>query len=149
MFSLHVLYISHYTQHMQDWCCDTHSIFNLFSGFVREFYCYAREKADMSYGRGDGNSREGRRLYAEHYQQRRNPAHKLLTRLRQRLNESGCFAPWASDHGRPRSVRVLRRVQEEPGARVRGIASAFLLSGQFSIPHPHSNWPSRKGGVFL
>jgi hypothetical protein len=48
-----------------------------------ESYYSAWEMADMHfmYDRANGNSREARRLYAEHYPQRRIPSHKLFTKL--------------------------------------------------------------------
>jgi hypothetical protein len=111
-----------------------------------ESYYPDREMADMHfmYGRANGNSRESRRLYAEHYPQRRIPYHKLFTKLHQRLSESGSFAPPASDCGRPRSVRipdmevrVLRRVEEDPEPVCEELqllkVSVFPLSGDFSM----------------
>jgi hypothetical protein len=98
-----------------------------------ESYYSAREMAEMHfmYGRVNGNSREACRLYAENYPQRRIPSNKLFTKLYQRLSEPGSFASWVSDSGRPRSVRIpdmevriLRRVEEDPGTSVRGIKAA-------------------------
>jgi hypothetical protein len=70
--------------------------------FVMESYYCAREIADMHfmYGRANGNPQEARRLYTEHYSQRRIPYHKLFTEFQQRLSESGSSAPRASDCGR-------------------------------------------------
>jgi hypothetical protein len=96
-----------------------------------EFYYSASETTDMDfmYDRASGNFREARPLYSEQYPQRRIPSHKLFTELHQRLSESGSFSPRASTRGRPRlprpvqtpdmEVRVLRRVEEDPGISVR------------------------------
>jgi hypothetical protein len=113
--------------------CDIHLILNLLSGFVMESYFWARKMADMHfmYDRSSGNSREARLLYADHYPQRRIRAHKLFTKLHQRLSESGSFAPGTSDRGRPWSVRlpdievtISKKVEEDPGINVRRIAAA-------------------------
>lgn len=63
---------------------------------LMESYCFAREMAGMhfTYGRAKGNSREARRLYTEHYSQRRITLHKKFTKLRQRLSESRSFTPY-------------------------------------------------------
>jgi hypothetical protein len=102
------------------------------------------------YGRANGNSWEARRLHAEHYPQRRIPSHKLFAKLHQRLSKSGSFAPRASDHGRPRSVRtpdmevrVLRRVEEGPGTSVRRTAAAegIVIPLVWRILHEQSFYP--------
>jgi hypothetical protein len=137
------------------WCCDIHSIWNSFTGFVTESYYSAREMTDMHfmYGSANGNS-----LYAEHYSQRRIPSHKLFTKLHQRLSESGSFAPRTSDHGRPPSVRspnmkvrVLRRVEEYPGI---SCCSPSPWTVTLPIQHPgsaspHSSWPQCKPSLLL
>jgi hypothetical protein len=60
-----------------------------------ESYFSAREIEDMHfmYGRANGNAREARRLYAEHYPQCRIPSHKLFTKFHQRLIEFWSVAP--------------------------------------------------------
>jgi hypothetical protein len=98
-----------------------------------ESYYSAREMADMYFmnGHANGNSREARRHYAEHYPQCRIPSQKLFTTLHQSLSESGTFAPRVSDRGRPLSVRtpdmevhILRRAEEDPGTSERRTAAA-------------------------
>jgi hypothetical protein len=80
------------------------------------------------------NTREARRICAEHCPQRGIPSHRLFTKLRQQLSESGSFAPRAPDRGRPRSVRtpdvdvgLLRRTEEDSGTGVRRISAAEVI----------------------
>jgi hypothetical protein len=112
------------------WFCDSQFEIRF---FVMEYNYSAREKADMYfvYDRVNENSWEARRLYAEHYTQRRISSHKLFIKLLQRLSKSGSFAPRASDRGRPQfvripdmEVRILRGAEEDPGTSVLRIAAA-------------------------
>jgi hypothetical protein len=132
-----------------NWCCDTHSIWNPFSGFAYTMknYLSAREMADthIIYGCTNGDSREARHLYAERYLQHRIPSPKLQTKLHQRLGESGFFTWRVLDCGKPRSVQtadtevtVLRSVEDDPWVTVRRIAVCPENSPRtITLPMPH------------
>jgi hypothetical protein len=73
-----------------------------------------------------------------------------LALLRYWLNESESFAPWASDCGRHRSVRIpdmqvniSRRVREDPGTSARRTATAegVSVSLVWRIIPEHSRYP--------
>ena len=81
------------------------------------------------YGRAGGNSREARRLYAEHFPNRQCPDHKTFSRVHMRLMETGTFKVSMSDTGRNRVVRdvefeeiVLEQFEEYPMASTREVA---------------------------
>lgn len=97
------------------------------------------EMTDMHfmYGRANGNSQEARRLYSEHYPNRRIPSHRMFIRIHQRLRETGRLQIRANDRGRNRTVRtpaveerILRRVENDPGTSVRRIALMEHVSPQ-------------------
>lgn len=56
------------------------------------------------YGRGNGNDRQGQRLYVGAYLNNQIPSVRALVRLHQRLRDTCSFGKQSVDSERPRSV---------------------------------------------
>lgn len=83
----------------------------------------------LMYGLANCNRAEARRLYSEHFPNRRLPCERTFVRLDRRLRETGSFKTQTGDRGRPRSrrtldleERVLAHIDENPQDSTRKMA---------------------------
>lgn len=97
-------------------------------------YTY-EEFADMHYfyGMARGSGLEARRLYREHYPNRRIPSHTIFERIHRRLRETGQLAPTRNEAGGPAvppqnvnlEEAVIQRLIAEPDISTRQLAMEF------------------------
>lgn len=86
----------------------------------------------MYYGRADGNTCEGRRIYQELYPQLKVPNVKTFTRVHQRLRTTCSLRQTKSGGYDQRDpdlvVKIMQHIEEDPSTSTRAIAAAEGVS---------------------